>query len=100
MAQYIKILLLFLLVLTPALDAAGLDAPADAALSSLVLHDDGSDPAADIDVHCVCHVLHHGLIAHPVTAMSKIQPRFKAAPFVNTAASGLQPQPVTPPPLA
>lgn len=98
MAKYLKILLLFIFVTAPALDIAFLDGqePTDHIAESF--HDsENQAPSGDIDLHCICHVIHHG-IAFGKVASRDILTLHRTWPITDEIVQGLHPKPGLHPP--
>jgi len=99
MASYFKILLLFIFVAAPALDIAFLDNQEPSSHIAESFHDsDNQAPSGEADLHCICHVIHHG------TALGKALNRDIAAllavrwPIADDISQGLHPKPGLHPP--
>ncbi|PHS69457.1 MAG: hypothetical protein COB22_08820 [Cycloclasticus sp.] len=101
MTKHLKILLLLIFVTVPALDIAFLDGLEASDQLSHEAHSKG-DQEIDVatDIHCVCHVLHHGGTITKTTSLDARQLHIGNGPFEDQTAVGLHPKPGTPPPLA
>lgn len=99
MAKYLKILLLFIFVTAPALDIAFLDPQESADHVSEAYHD-AIDHEEDetADLHCICHVIHHGVSIGKATALSIGDTHFKTRQVTSVAINGLNPKPGLQPP--
>lgn len=99
MAKYFKILLLFIFVTAPALDIAFLDNQESADHLSEAFHDtvEHTEDAAT-DLHCICHVIHHGVSVGKVTALTISDIHFKSRKMTTIAVLGLNPKPGLHPP--
>jgi len=99
MAKYSKILLLFVFVTAPAMDIAFLDAQESTDHYSDAYHDTVDyDQGATTDLHCVCHVIHHGISIDKVSALTKSDLQFKTRQVNSLVVSGLNPKPGLHPP--
>jgi len=99
MAKYLKILLLFIFVTAPALDIAFLD-PQEAADHVSEAYHDAVDHAEDAtaDLHCICHVIHHGVSIGKAAALTTEDTHFKTRQVTSIAINGLNPKPGLQPP--
>tara|TARA_R110002096_G_scaffold153565_9_gene317396 strand:+ start:815 stop:1129 length:315 start_codon:yes stop_codon:yes gene_type:complete len=99
MAKYFKILLLFIFVTAPALDIAFLDNQESVDHFSESYHDTvDHDKDAAVDLHCICHVIHHGVSIDKVAALTISDMHFKKHQTTNLAVNGLNPKPGLHPP--
>lgn len=99
MAKYFKILLLFIFVTAPALDIAFLDSQESADHVSEAYHDTiNLDEDASVDLHCICHVIHHGVSISKAVALSIKDTHFKTRQVMSVAINGLNPKPGLHPP--
>ena len=99
MAKYFKILLLFIFVTAPALDIAFLDPQESDDHISEAYHDTvNHEEGASADLHCICHVIHHGVSIAKVTALTINNAHFKTRQVATTAINGLNPKPGLQPP--
>lgn len=99
MAKYLKILLLFIFVTAPALDIAFLDSqePTDHIAKSF--HDSENEaPSGDVDLHCICHVIHHGIALGKVVSRNVVALRGITWPITDDISQGLHPKPGLHPP--
>lgn len=99
MVKHLKILLLFIFVTVPALDIAFLDNQEPSDHYSEAYHDAGGqhDEAA-ADLHCICHVIHHGVSMGRVASLDASNKHFKARPIAAILGHGLHPKPGLHPP--
>lgn len=99
MAKYLKILLLIIFVTAPALDIAFLDPQESVDHVSEAYHD-AVDHEEDetADLHCICHVIHHGVSIGKAAALSIGDTHFKTRQVTSVAINGLNPKPGLQPP--
>jgi len=99
MASYLKILLLFIFVAAPALDIAFLDNKEPPNHIAESFHNtENQVPLGDTDLHCICHVIHHGMafgkaVNRDVVALSDV-----TWPIAEGVLHGLHPKPGLHPP--
>ena len=99
MAKYFKILLLFIFVTVPALDIAFLDNQESDDHFSEAYHDTADhEEEASADLHCICHIIHHGVSIAKVTVLTINNEHFKTRQVATTAINGLNPKPGLQPP--
>ena len=99
MAKYFKILLLFIFVTVPALDIAFLDNQESADHFSEAYHDTVvHDEDAATDLHCICHVIHHGVSVGKATTLTISDMQFKSRKVTTVTIDGLNPKPGLHPP--
>ncbi len=99
MAKHFKILLLFIFVTAPAMDIAFLDAQESADHFSEAYHDTvDHDQDADADLHCICHVIHHGASIGKNDALKADGSHFKTRRVATLAIIGQHPKPGLHPP--
>jgi len=99
MANFLKILLLFVILTVPALDIAFLDPHEnDNHYTEAVKTADTSGLPAKADFHCICHVIHVG--AHVLATIVIETPELGARRFRLSAvlANGRRPAPGLHPP--
>jgi len=99
MAKYLKILLLFVFVTAPALDIAFLDNQETTdhfseAQHDTVKHEEGSS----VDLHCICHVLHHGASIGKNNTQNMVGIHIKTRRITTLAVIGQHPKPGLHPP--
>ena len=99
MAKYLKILLLFIFVTAPALDIAFLDNQETTDHFSEAQHDTMKhDEGSSVDLHCICHVLHHGASIGKHDALKADSIHFKTRRIATLAVIGQHPKPGLHPP--
>lgn len=99
MAKYLKILLLFIFVTAPALDIAFLDPQESVDHVGETYHDMVNHTEdASADLHCICHVIHHGVAIGKTAAPSIRDTHFKTRKMTSVAINGLNPKPGLQPP--
>ena len=99
MVSYLKILLLFIFVTAPALDVAFLDnqEPTDHIAESFHTTEN-QIPIGDADLHCICHVIHHGIAYGKVISRDIAALRRVTWPITDDISQGLHPKPGLHPP--
>jgi len=99
MAKYLKILLLIIFVTAPALDIAFLDPQESVDHVSEAYHD-AADQDGDVttDLHCICHVIHHGVSVGKTAVLSINYTRIKTRQVTSITINGLNPKPGLQPP--
>lgn len=98
-AKYFKILLLFIFVTVPALDIAFLDNQESTDHFSEAFHGTVEhDEDAAKDLHCICHVIHHGVSVGKAAALTISNIHFKSRKITTIAVLGLNPKPGLHPP--
>jgi len=99
MTSYLKILLLLIFISAPALDIAILDNQEATDHLSEAFHEKKiPQQPEEIDLHCICHVLHHGVTVGKVFIRELTGTRKKISLFSNAIAIGLHPKPGLHPP--
>lgn len=99
MVRFLKILLLLIFVTAPTLDIALLDAqePDDHFTESFHAAET-SHQSADRDIHCNCHIIHHGTFLTRVKTFFRIGEATKLRPAPAQRAIGQHPEPGLHPP--
>jgi hypothetical protein len=99
MTKYFKILLLFIFVAAPVMDIAFLDPQESADHVNEAYHDAvDHEEDASTDLHCICHVLHHGASDGKIGTLVIHDMSFKTHRIANFAIDGLNPKPGLHPP--
>ncbi len=99
MANYFKILLMFVFVTAPVLDIAFLDNREATGHMSQEFQPGGHpEQGNSVDIDCICHVFHHGASFATGASHDFVASHFKAGPFENNIIRGLHPKPGLHPP--